>query len=152
MSNGLKAQLAKARPSLRLAAPMSFFFIMLMGVFNIILGSMLWYVYRNGVNDNSLHLITSIIPIQAWATGFVLLGMAKLYSLRINSWEWSRNTLLIGVGLKSGWAVALIIKTLSQADNVFITLLWITLAITQVLCYIFFLPPHINKYKGDSNG
>lgn len=144
----LAKELRHARPSLRLAAPMSFWFIGLMGVFNLLLGTFLYLVFKGGVEDKYLHIVTAVIPIKVWAVAFVLLGVAKLYAIKVNSWVWARRTLLIGVGMKSGWAIALIFKTLSQPDNAFLTMLWLTVAITQFLCYVFFLPPHIMKPKG----
>jgi len=148
MSDNLKKQLAKARPSLRLAAPVSFWFIGLMGIFNIILGALLYYYFNGGVDDRALGVITAIIPIGVWSLAFILLGIAKIAALYKNSWIWARRTLLVGVGMKSGWALALIWKSVYQPDNVFLTMLWITLAIVQFMCYVFFLPPHVIKPKG----
>jgi len=148
MTRKLKQELKEARPKLRLVSPMSYWFVGLMGIFNLVLGALLLGI-SNGIdiNEPPFKIITAIIPLSIWGLIFIGLGLLKLAALKANSWKWARLTLLMGVTLKSGWAVALIARSMYQPDNAFLTMFWVTIAIVQVLCYIFFLPPHLYSGK-----
>ena len=141
MTSQLSQEIKKARPSLRLVSPVSYWFILLMGVFNIFLGSAFMVALDDTPDDLALKAISEIIPFFWWGVLFIALGIAKIYSIVANNWTLARYTLLAGVLLKSGWAVALTFRSFYQADNVFLNALWITMALTQIICYIYFLPP-----------
>lgn len=147
MNPTLKKELRKARPSLRMVSPVSFWFILLMGVFNLIIGVLLMTLFDAG-DDEVLKIITLFVPAWLWGGLFFSLGLAKVWSLHTNNWKWSRWTLLAGVALKSGWAVALIIRTFYIADNAFLALCWLAIALTQIICYIHFLPPQEMRLFG----
>lgn len=141
MSESLRKKLREARPRLRDVSPVSYWFIMLMGVFNLIIGIGFALATR-GLNDDTIFgLISRVVPFWVWGVLFFGLGVAKLWSLKTNNWKWSRYTLLAGVALKSGWAVALMLRTIENPGNIFLTMTWTTVAITQIICYIHFLPP-----------
>ena len=140
MKPELKKELRKARPSLRLVSPVSFWFIALMGIFNLIIGALLMLVFESG-DDEVFRVLTLFVPSWLWGIAFIMLGAAKLVSIYANNWRWARWTLLAGVALKSGWAVALIIRTFIITDNSFLAMCWLTIALTQIICYIHFLPP-----------
>lgn len=141
MRHELKKQIAKARPSLKMVSPVSYWFIMLMGLFNLFIGSAFLFALDPNTDDPTFRAITQFIPFGVWGILFMILGMLKLYSLFKNNWVMARYTLLAGVVLKSGWAVALTIRTFNHYDNAFLNATWVALAITQIICYIYFLPP-----------
>ena len=137
----LVKELKEARPSLRAVSPVSYWFIILMGIFNLILGAAFIFAADGLELDSTLQAVVAIVPVWAWALLFTGLGFLKLYAVIVNNWTLARYSLLVGVMLKSGWAVALIIKTLSVPDNIFLSLTWVTISLVQMLCYIHFLPP-----------
>lgn len=136
----LEKELRQARPSLRLISPVSFYFIALMGVFNIVVGLAMIAIGLS-FDDPVLTVLTAIIPAWVWGALFLSLGVFKLVALKANHWLLTRSSLLAGVALKSSWAVALVIQVLQVSDNIFLTTCWITIAITQVIVYVHFLPP-----------
>lgn len=140
MTSKTKKEILKARPNLSDVSPVSFWFIMLMGVFNLVLGVALFTTFDSDKFTASLIIVNSIFTFQFWGTAFFILGLYKLYSLYINDWWLARRSLLIGVGLKSGWMVALLIRII-EGGTVFLALCWVAIALTQIICYIFFLPP-----------
>lgn len=141
MRRELKKQIANARPSLKMVSPVSYWFIMLMGLFNLFIGTAFMFALDPDTDDATFRAITQFIPFGVWGILFFTLGVAKLYSLFTNNWILARYTLLTGVIFKSGWGVALTIRTFDQPDNAFLNATWIALAITQIICYIYFLPP-----------
>lgn len=141
MSENLRKKLRAARPSLRSVSPVSFWFIALMGIFNLLIGVGFWAALRGVTEDPIFSLVSRVIPFEVWGVMFILLGIAKLAALKVNDWKWARWTLLTGVSLKSGWAVALTLRTVIHPDNMFLTVTWTTIAITQIIVYMYFLPP-----------
>lgn len=146
MRDKLVDQIRAARPSLRLVSPISYWFVILMGVFNILIGIAFITSLSELTNDLALRAVSKIIPFDTWGFLFILLGVAKLYSIITNSWSLARYSLLAGVLLKSVWAVALVIRSFYEEDVLFTTYMWISMAITQIICYIYFLPPAEPRY------
>ena len=146
MRKKLVDQIRAARPSLRLVSPISYWFVILMGVFNILIGIAFITSLGEFTNDLALRAVSKIIPFDMWGFLFILLGVAKLYSIITNSWGLARYSLLAGVLLKSAWAVALVIRSFYAEDGLFTTYMWISIAITQIICYIYFLPPTEPRY------
>lgn len=141
MADTLSQQLRIARPSLKLVSPMSYWFIMLMGLFNIILGlSFILAIDQDRLSSPFL-IVNNVFTWDFWGFIFLILGIFKLGTLKKNSWKWARRSLIFGVSIKSTWMVALIIRMLVSPGTLFVALLWATVAITQMLCYIYFLPP-----------
>lgn len=141
MSEKLRKQLREARPNLRAVSPMSFWFILIMGAFNLFIGTAFMFALDPDTNDPTFRAVTQFIPFGVWGALFFILGVLKLWSLKINSWKMARYTLLVGVMMKSSWAIALTIRTFIQPDNAFLNATWLALAFTQMVCYIYFLPP-----------
>lgn len=141
MRTELKRQIQNARPSLKMVSPVSYWFIMLMGLFNLFIGTAFIFALDPDTSDPTFRAITQFVPFGVWGILFVLLGGFKLYSLFRNNWQLARYTLLAGVIMKSAWGVALTIRTFNQYDNAFLNATWVALAITQIICYIYFLPP-----------
>ena len=146
MRDKLVGQIRAARPSLRLVSPISYWFVILMGVFNVLIGIAFITSLSEPTNDLALMAVSKIIPFDMWGFLFILLGVAKLYSIITNSWSLARYSLLAGVLLKSVWAVALVIRSFYAEDGLFTTYMWISIAITQIICYIYFLPPTEPRY------
>ena len=141
MSETLKQKIREARPSLRAISPMSFWFIALMGAFNILLGISLFLTLDELRISAPLIIVNELLTYKLWGVVFITLGFVKLLTLRANNWKWARRSLILGVSLKATWMVALIIRALTSPGTVFLGLLWATVALTQIICYIFFLPP-----------
>ena len=146
MRDKLVDQIRAARPSLRLVSPISYWFVILMGVFNVLLGIAFITSLSELTNDLALRAVSKIIPFDMWGFLFILLGVAKLYSIITNSWSIARYSLLAGVLLKSVWAVALVIRSFYEEDCLLTTYMWISMAITLIICYIYFLPPTEPRY------
>lgn len=141
MSDSLKQKIRAARPSLREISPVSYWFIFLMGIFNLIIGAGFILTLRDAIEDPAFAIIAQLVPFWLWGVLFIILGLFKLAALKLNNWKWARYTLLMGVSLKTGWAIALVLRTFSAPDNVFLTMTWLTIALTQIICYIYYLPP-----------
>lgn len=149
MIERIKKELKEVHPKLRLRSPVSYWFIGLMGLFNLFIGTGFFLATTNLVDDPILGMVAKVVPFWMWGLFFFSLGTAKLVSIIRDDWIWARRTLLIGVGLKVGWSVALILRTLMHPDNVFLTASWTTLAITQMIIYIYFLPPQeMREFSG----
>lgn len=141
MSESLRRKFNAVKPSLRSVSPVSYWFIGLMGVFNILIGIGFFLALQGVAEDPIFGLVAKVVPFSVWGVMFVALGIAKLVALKINNWKLARWTLLTGVALKSGWAIALAIRTMSHPDNMFLTVTWTTIALTQIIVYMYFLPP-----------
>ena len=146
MRDKLVDQIRAARPSLRLVSPISYWFVILMGVFNILIGTAFITSLSELTDGSALRAVSKIIPFDMWGFLFILLGVTKLYSIITNSWSLARYSLLAGVLLKSVWAVALVIRSFYEEDVLFTTYMWISMATTQIICYIYFLPPTEPRY------
>lgn len=146
MSN-LAQQLREARPKLRVVSPLAFWIVFIMGVFNILLGLTLMYGIDRNRLSASLIIVNEFSSYTVWGVIFIVLGIVKLYSLKLNNWKLSRQTLIIGVAIKAMWSIALVFRIFISPGTVFITLCWLCIAAMQMATYIFFMPPNIGKYK-----
>lgn len=140
-------QLAKARPTLRIVSPLSHYFVLIMAVFNILLGLTLIYGIDRNRLSASLIIVNNIFSYTFWGVVFITIGLIKLYALKTNNWGLSRKTLLLGVSVKAMWAVALIFRIFLTPGTVFITACWLCIAALQMACYIFFMPPNIGNFN-----
>lgn len=139
MSN-LKHQLRKARPSLKMVSPLAHWTVMIMAVFNILLGASLLLLIDQNRLSAPLIIVNSLFTYKFWGIVFITIGVMKIYALLSNRWGLARLTLMLGVSVKAAWAVALIIRILVSPGTFFITLLWCTIALLQMGAYIWFLP------------
>lgn len=136
----LKEQIRHARPSLRLVSPMAYWTIMVMAVFNFLLGLSLFFLVDNDRLSAPLIIVNDLFSYKFWGAIFILIGIVKAYALLKNKWELARHSLIIGVSVKAMWAVALIVRVLVSPGTFFLTLLWLTVALLQMGAYIWFLP------------
>lgn len=141
MRQKLIQEIRAARPHLKNVSPVSYWFIMLMGAFNLFIGLAFLFAINPNTDDPAFRAVTSVIPFGTWSILFIIVGLIKLWAIAVNNWRASRWSLLMGVAIKSGWAVALIVRTFYQADNAFLAATWLALAIAQMTIYIYFLPP-----------
>lgn len=137
----IEKQLQIARPSLRVVSPMSWWVVLVMAAFNVVLGLSLFL----GVDENrlsaSLLIVNDFLTFKFWGVVFIVLGLLKFWSLFRNNWKLARQTLFMGVSVKAAWMVALTIRSLVSPGTIFVNLLWVTVALIQMGCYVWFMPP-----------
>lgn len=141
MTSKLEKELQHARPSLRSVSPLGWWTVLIMGLFNLVLGTSLLTAIDQSRITASLLIVNEVLTYQFWGIVFIVLGLIKLYSLAVNNWKLARSSLFIGVSVKAAWMVALTIRTLVSPGTVFLNLLWVTVALLQMGAYIWFLPP-----------
>jgi len=147
MKERLKKQLREARPSLREVSPLSHWIVLIMAVFNVVLGTILYLAVDQNRVSAPLIIVNEVLTFKFWGVVFISLGLVKLWSLYVNDWALSRHTLLAGVSVKAAWAIALTVRSLTSPGSIFLNLLWVTIALMQMACYIWFLPPSTGKYE-----
>ena len=136
----LKQQLHKARPKLRTVSPMAYWTVMVMAIFNLLLGASLSLLVDEGRLSAPLIIVNDVFTYKFWGVVFIAIGIMKIYALLSNRWELARTSLIVGVAVKAMWAVALIVRVLVSPGTFFLTLLWVTVALLQMGAYIWFLP------------
>lgn len=141
MTSKLDKELQHARPRLRSVSPLSWWTVLIMALFNLVLGSSLFFGVDQGRFTASLLIVNEFLTYDFWGVVFFSLGLVKLYSLFTNNWKLARSSLFIGVSVKAAWMVALTIRTIVSPGTVFLNVLWITIALLQMGAYIWFLPP-----------
>jgi hypothetical protein len=143
----IEHQIKKARPTLRQVSPLSHWVVLIMGVFNIVLGlTLLFNIDKNRLSA-SLIIVNNILTYEFWGIVFISIGLIKLYALISNNWNLSRKTLILGVSVKAMWSVALIFRIFISPGTLFITSTWLCIAALQMACYIFFMPPNTSNYN-----
>lgn len=147
--NKLQNDLRIARPSLKQVTPLSFMVILILAIFNLVLGLALMFAIDSNQSRLSapLIIVNDLLTFQFWGAVFIGIGLVKLFALKTNNWKLSRQSLLLGAGVKAMWAVALIFRVFISPGSVFLSLLWITIAALQMACYVFFMPPSTQSYK-----
>jgi len=147
MSKDIKHEIREARPKLRDVSPLAYWDVLVMGWFNIVLGA----TFIFGIDETrfaaSLLIVNELFTFDFWGVIFILIGLLKLYSLRINNWKLSRSTLFLGVSVKAAWMIALTIRTFISPGTLFLNILWITIALLQIGAYIWFMPPSTASYN-----
>lgn len=143
----IEKQIQKARPKLSVVSPMAYWIVLVMGWFNILLGLTFVLAIDATRFTASLIIVNDLLTFQFWGVVFMAIGILKLFSLRMNNWELARNTLFWGVSVKAAWMIALTIRTFVSPGTIFLNLLWITIALLQIGCYIWFMPPSTEGYK-----
>lgn len=146
--NKLVQELREARPTLKQVSPLSFAVLLVMAIFNLLLGlSLLFAVDQNQSRLSApLLIVNDLMPYEFWCAVFIGIGILKLYALKVNDWKLARRTLIIGVSVKGMWAVALIFRVFLSPGSIFLTLTWLCIAALQMACYIFFMPPSSANY------
>lgn len=149
----IEKQLQHARPRLKLVSPLAHWTVLVMAWFNILLGSAMLLVLDHRIFSSPLLIVNDVFTFQFWGILFLGLGLLKLWSLKINDWRLSRNTLLLGVAVKAAWMVALTFRSVIEPQTLFINLCWITIALLQMGAYVYFMPPAVstNVQAGPAN-
>ena len=136
-----------ARPRIRTISPLSYWTILIMGFFNLFIGSM--FIFFTGVikYNAPLLVVNNVITFKVWGVVFIAIGLLKLYSLLINRWDIARNSIIIGVAVKAMWMIALIIRAFIAPQTILFTILWATIALLQMGAYIWFMPPLVKEER-----
>lgn len=148
MSN-IDKELQHARPSLRSVAPLSWWVVLIMCLFNVIFGISLFFGIDQSRITAPLLIVNDILPYDFWGIVFFSLGILKLYALITNNWNLARRSLFVGVSVKAAWMVALTIRTFVSPGTVFLNVVWVTVALLQMGAYIWFLPPSRKEELSD---
>lgn len=143
----LGKELQKARPRLKVVSPLSHWVVLIMALFNIVLGiSFLFAIDQNRLTA-SLIIVNDVFTFWFWGWVFIGIGLLKLYALVMNNWNLARRSLLVGVSVKAAWMVALTIRSFVSPGTIFVNVMWITIALLQMGTYIWFMPPDTNLLK-----
>lgn len=143
MSHELSKAIKAARPRLRVVSPLAHWVMLVMAIFNLVLGLSLYTQFDSPRFSASLLIVNDIFSFKFWGITFMAIGLIKLFALYTNNWNLARRSLLIGVGVKATWAVALTLRTLTSPGTLFVNIIWLTLAMLQMGTYIWFMPPAI---------
>lgn len=146
MSN-IKHELRVARPKLRMVSPLAHAIVLVMVLFNVVLGINLIFNIDQGRLSASLIIVNDVLTFKFWGVVFILIGLIKLYALVTNNWKVSRQSLLLGVSIKAMWAIALVVRIFISPGTLLMATLWLCIAALQMACYIFFMPPNIENYN-----
>lgn len=122
------------RPSLRLAAPQTYWFSLGFGVFNLVIGSLI----LNGQIFVTLQVIGAV-PLSVWALLFIVHGASMLAALYINSWKFTRSLNVVGVGIKVAWLLEVVAITIAGRSS-FILVVWLLLLFFQIINFLYFMP------------
>ena len=136
----LQKQLRHARPSLKLVSPHAHAIVLIFGLFNIFLGLSLILAIDQDRITAPLIIVNEVFNFRFWGIVFIALGAIKLVSLKFNSWSLSRRSLLLGMAIKSAWALALLVRSTTHSGTWLITIMWVTLAAIQIAIFIYFMP------------
>jgi len=139
--NNITKNIQRARPKLKLVSPLAYSTVLIMAIFNVVLGLSFLFTIDDSRLAASLLIVNDIFTFKFWGIVFILIGLLKLFALWSNNWNLARKTLFIGVSVKAAWMVALIIRVFTHSGTIFLTLLWITVALLQMASYIWFFPP-----------
>lgn len=130
------------RPSLRIVAPHSYWFSLVFGVFNVLVGASL-------LNVKILVKIKfiGIVPIKVWGLIFLVHGLFMLYFLAKNNWKMVKGLNFVGIGIKTTWWLGLLTLTI-KGQSPFLLYVWSSLIAFQVIIVIYFTPrsTHENKF------
>lgn len=142
----LKHQLEKARPKLKVVSPLAYWIVLVMGWFNIILGTTFIFGIDATRFTAPLLIVNELLTFDFWGAVFIFVGIMKLYSLRVNNWKLARSTLFVGVSIKAAWMIALTIRSFISPGTLLLNILWVTIAVLQIGAYIWFMPPSTDSY------
>lgn len=136
--NETARKLKALRPSLWLVSPLTAAIVLGYGIINILLGVGL-FSYVNPSPNALFAIINSVMTYQVWGSIFIVLGLFKLYSLAMNNWRMMRISLIIGIVVKSIWAIALFFRYL-DGGSILLLIIWLFFAYVQLVTYINFTP------------
>jgi predicted ferric reductase len=143
MTSNLHKELREARPKLKFVSPLAHAVIFIFGVFNILLGITFLFAIDENKITTSLLIVNDVFTYRFWGIVFILLGVFKIFSLKLNNWSLSRKSLLLGVAIKAAWAIALVVRAVTSPGTWFVAIMWIALAAIQIMTFIYFMPPSV---------
>lgn len=147
MSNTLEKKLQHARPQLKVVTPLAHWIIVVYAIFNILLGISFILALDQQKIVAPLLIVNEFFNYRFWGIVFIFVGLLKLFALKTNNWNLSRQSLLVGVSIKAAWALALIFRSLTSPGTWLVTIIWLALAAIQIVTFIFFMPPSIATNK-----
>lgn len=136
-----RSQLQQARPRLRLVSPLVFWICVIYIILNLAIGLDFILEFDKLRVAASLIIVNNLTDYHFWGVVFLSLSGVKAYALWKNNWQLIRNMLLVGVAVKAAWAIALLVRIFIAPGTILIALLWVALAMIQIITYIFFMPP-----------
>lgn len=133
--------LRSVRPKLKLVAPLTNAICWVYAIANILIGMGMYLFYETRIPL----VVANIFTYQQWGILFGITGLLSLYALSKNEWHMTRKLLVIGLGLKAIWGIALVIRCISSPPTILITLVWLSFVCIQAATYIYFLPKQPNN-------
>lgn len=122
------------RPSLRFAAPQTFWFSICFALFNIVIG------YSLFAKVIAVHLILlGLIPVSVWGLVFFIHGSLMISSLIVNDWKITRGLHFFGIAIKTAWWLELLAGTIYGNSPAFL-IIWTLLLALQFVVWIYFTP------------
>lgn len=138
----MKNQLRQARPSLRLASPLTFWICVGFAVVNIFLAIVIF----TQPDTSHLALYFSIFTPRFYGSLFLLQVIIISISLLMNSWKYTRLALGMGLFIKAFYAYSLIELGLRTGliHSLAITSLWLFITWVQFCTIVYFAVPFIH--------
>lgn len=139
-----KNEIRQARPSLRLAAPLTYKISLGFGLLNIGIATALFQQPDFG----GLVIERGVFTTTFWAWVFLTMATGVFVGLFINSWRLTRWFLMVGLLVKSLFMYALIDLGLRSGFSVVlgVLILWMFLTWVQFWTVVYFLPiPHADR-------
>lgn len=138
MVKDIKKQLQKIRPKLRLVAPLTYSLCWGFALLNLVFGLAMILVQRGELRP-PLDIV-AVLSWTIWGMIFLSIGLVMMYALLRNNWGLIKNIQLLGLGVKTTWLIALIIRSFESPASILITAVWLFLTHTQAMTYIHFMP------------
>jgi len=143
----IEKAIKQARPNLKTVTPLAHAILNIYAIFNIALGISFILAIDSSRITAPLLIVNEVFTYDFWGFVFIAIGILKLYSIKTNNWNLSRKSLLVGVAIKAAWAIALIVRSLTSPGTWLVTIMWLALALVQIVTFIFFMPPAVESYK-----
>lgn len=135
------SDIRKARPSLSIASPLTFWLCIGYVGLNLALGYVIY-----SIKDQGGLAVYSLIPQQVMGGLFALTSIVCFVSLILNAWSSIRATLGFSLFLKSLYAYSLVdlgLRIGFEPVNGIMTL-WLFITYVQFCMIVFFAPPQLN--------
>jgi len=138
----ISRKIKEARPRLRTVAPLSSALTIGYSIFNIVLGTGLLSQQARTVE---FFIVNEFMSYQAWGSFFIVLGVVMGSALLVNSWRFTRWSLIIGIFLKIWWLLALFVRDVFQdGNNSILLIMWAFVTFVQIVLFVNFLPKDID--------
>lgn len=130
-------------PRLRLISPWAFWNTVVFGIFNIVIGISFVLEIDTDRITAPLIIVNEVLTYPFWGMAFIALGVAQFLFLHENKWDYIRWSHRVGTAIKATWAIALIIRVLTQPGTVLLTSVWMALMLLQIVTFIFIPTPKV---------